>query len=121
MDAERFWGMSLAEILAAVESHGRREKLRSDEFITTLRQYAGLFYRHAQLVSVATWNGKKYPRRIEEAFPGLFGETNESKAVPLWKKQQASMAAWVEAYNERIRRQKGVAGHGSSADSGDQG
>lgn len=124
VDAEHFWGMSLREILAAVESHGRREKLRGDEFVAETKQTAGLLYRHAQLVAMATWNGKKFPKTLEAAFPGLFGDATSEDApatVPIWKKQQAGMAAWVEAYNDRVRRQKGLTKNGSSTDAGNPG
>lgn len=113
--------MSLAEIVAAIKSHARREKLRGDEYMAEARQLASLLYRHANLVAVATWEGRKYPS-LERAFPGLFKtEENEEAPVPRWKRQQAGMAAWVAAYNARIAQRKGVAGHDSSADAGNQG
>jgi hypothetical protein len=67
--------------------------------------FAGLLYQTAQLISVMTWDPKKAPT-IEKAFPGLFDR--EEEEVPLWKRQQAGMAAYAAAFNARLKaKQKG--------------
>lgn len=113
---DRFWDMSLRDVLDEIEAAGKRNQLRQQEFLESLRAQAALLHRAAQLVAIATWDGKRYPA-IEKAFPSLFKSEEEAKAtpaVPLWKKQQAGMAAWVVAYNERIKRKKEAASRGGS-------
>jgi hypothetical protein len=99
--------MSMREIIDTIDASTRREKHRAEELQVELKLYAGLLYRHAQLVAVATWDGRKYPT-IERAFPGLMKQDDDesTEAIPLWKRQQAGMAAWVAAYNERVKRKK---------------
>ena len=112
--ADRFWDMSLREILDEVDAATRREQRRQQELLEELRAQAGLLYRAAQLVAIATWNGKRYPS-FEKAFPGLAGAKEDGETpVPQWKRQQAGMAAWVQAYNTKVRKRKEAEEDGST-------
>ena len=101
-----FGELTHGEIQAAIKAYNRREKERADEEKSRLKGYAGFLYRTAALISVMVWEPKKAPT-LEKTFPELFGDETQAE-VPLWKRQQAGMAAYAAAYNARLKaRQRG--------------
>ncbi|HWQ98928.1 MAG TPA: hypothetical protein VN538_12670 [Clostridia bacterium] len=99
-----FWELTHGEIQACIRVYNRREKERAEEQKLKQKNLVTYLYRTAALVSAMVWDPKKAPS-IEKAFPELFGVEAESD-IPLWKRQQAGMAAYAAAYNAKLKRQQ---------------
>jgi len=89
--------LSYGEIKAYIRMYNRREQDRAEEQRLKQKSLVSIVYRTAALVGIFTWEPKKAPT-LEKAFPEWF--TEEQPTVPLWKQQQAGMAAYVAAYNQ---------------------
>jgi len=98
--------MTYGEIMATIRAFNRREEQRVKEQRANHQYSAIVAYKLSALISVMVWEPKKAPK-FEDAFPEwAVKETNEEPAVPLWRRQQAGMAAYVAAFNA-ARRRKG--------------
>jgi len=67
---------------------------------------ASLLYCTSALISVMVWEPKKAPTR-DKAFPGLFADDAPQEDSELtWKRQQAGMAAYADAFNAAFRKRQ---------------
>lgn len=95
-----FGELSYGEIKAFIRAYNRREQSRAEEQRLKQKSFVSIAYRTAALIGIFTWEPKRAPT-LEKAFPEWF--TDEQPTVPLWKQQQAGMAAYVAAYNQTVR------------------
>lgn len=98
-----FGELSYGEIKAFIRAYNRREQEHTEEQRLKQKSLVSIAYRTAALIGIFTWEPKRAPT-LEKAFPEWF--TDEQPAVPLWKQQQAGMAAYVAAYNQTVRAKK---------------
>lgn len=94
------WELSYGEIKTFIRMYNRREQDRAEEQRHKQKSLVSIAYRTAALIGIMTWEPKKAPT-LEKAFPEWFAE--EQPTAPLWKQQQAGMAAYVAAYNQTYR------------------
>lgn len=98
--------MTYGEIVASIRAFNRREEQRIKERRGEQEYLAVVAYKLAALVNPMILEPKKAPT-FEKAFPEWnHAKPDEAPAVPLWKRQQAGMAAYVAAYNA-ARKRKG--------------
>lgn len=92
-----FWNMTLGEVIRAMESHNRRERLRAKE-------RAARDYRLAELIgaSVSRLFGGKYPS-IQDAYPGLFEPADRRQD---WRVAKERLMDYAARHNQRRKEGK---------------